>query len=116
MVGNGRRVVSANTGATGFVPPPSCGAASAASPTATSYLPNITKTLGGPTGWQTPFIVQNSGTLNTTLEVSWYKFADGSCAKRIHVNQRPGTSYAYIPNKDATIPDNSQWSVVVRSS
>src|SRR5437773_1901095 len=87
----------------------------AATPTATSYKPNITQTLGGPTGWQTPFIVENTGTLNTTLEVSWYKFADGSCAKRINVNQGPGTSYAYIPNNDSTMPDNSQWSVVVRS-
>src|SRR5437773_704987 len=91
------------------------GAPHAAPPTATSYMPNITKTLGGPTGWQTPFIVQNTGTLNTILEVSWYKFADGSCAKRINVNQGPGTSYAYIPNNDSTMPDNSQWSVVVRS-
>jgi len=56
--------------ATGFVTPPACGAANTATPTATSYLPNITKTLGGPTGWQTPFIVQNTGTLQTTLESS----------------------------------------------
>src|SRR5438105_3204911 len=101
--------------ATGFVTPPACGAANTATPTATSYLPNITKTLGGPTGWQTPFIVQNSGTLQTTLEISWYKFADGTCAKRINVNQAGGTSYAYIPNNDSTMLDNSQWSVVVRS-
>jgi len=101
--------------ATGFVTPPACGAANTATPTATSYLPNITKTLGGPTGWQTPFIVQNTGTLQTTLEISWYKFADGTCAKRIGVNQAPGTSYAYIPNNDSTMPDSTQWSVVVRS-
>src|SRR2546422_3702423 len=112
---NGPTVVNAKIDATGFVTPPSCGAANAATPTATSYLPNITKTLGGPTGWQTPFIVQNSGTLNTTLEVSWYKFADGSCAKRINVTQAPATSYAYVPNNDSTMPDNSQFSVVVRS-
>src|SRR5437899_2443122 len=112
---NGPTVVNAKIDATGFVTPPSCGAANAATPTATSYLPNITKTLGGPTGWQTPFIVQNSGTLTTTLEVSWYKFSDGSCAKRINVNQAPGTSYAYIPNNDSTMSDSSQWSVVVRS-
>jgi len=112
---NGPTVVNAKIDATGFVTPPSCGAANAATPTATSYLPNITKTLGGPTGWQTPFIVQNTGTLTTTLEVSWYKFADGSCAKRINVTQAPATSYAYVPNNDSTMPDNSQFSVVVRS-
>src|SRR2546422_8021922 len=112
---NGPTVVNAQIDATGFVTPPACGALNAATPTATNYLPNITKTLGGPTGWQTPFIVQNSGTVSTTLEVSWYKFADGSCAKRINVTQAAGTSYAYIPNNDSTIADNSQFSVVVKS-
>src|SRR2546422_10661701 len=115
VVVNGPTVVNAQIDATGFVTPPACGAPTAATPTATNYLPNITKTLGGPTGWQTPFIVQNSGAVSTTLEVSWYKFADGSCAKRINVPQSPGTSYAYIPNNDSTIADNSQFSVVVKS-
>ncbi|HMC71113.1 MAG TPA: hypothetical protein VKJ07_18295, partial [Mycobacteriales bacterium] len=115
VVVNGPTVVNAQIDATGFVTAPTCGAQNTATPTATSYLPNITKTLGGATGWQTPFIVQNSGTLTTTLEISWYKFADGTCAKRISVTKAPGTSYAYIPNNDSTMPDNSQWSVVVRS-
>jgi len=30
-------------------------------PTTTIFLPNITKMLGGPSGWVTPFIVQNVG-------------------------------------------------------
>src|SRR5256714_4542108 len=83
VVVNGPTVVNAQIDATGFVTPPACGALNPATPTATNYMPNITKTLGGPTGWQTPFIVQNSGAVSTTLEVSWYKFADGSCAKRL---------------------------------
>ncbi len=112
---NGPTVVNAQIDATGFVTPPACGALNAATPTATNYMPNITKTLGGPAGWQTPFIVQNSGAVSTTLEVSWYKFTDGSCAKRINVTKAAGTSYAYIPNNDSTIADNSQFSVVVRS-
>jgi len=84
--------------------------------TASVYLPNITKTLGGPNGWDTPFIVQNVGTVNTVLEVSYYKFADGSlvtCRKASAV--RPGTSFADIPNNDAYLPDDTQLSVVVRS-
>jgi len=47
---------------TGIQPPPTL--------TQTLYLPNITKNLGGFTGWYTPFIVQNTGTSSTTLEVS----------------------------------------------
>jgi hypothetical protein len=115
VVVNGPTVVSGAIDATGFVTPPACGALNAATPTATNYMPNITKTLGGPAGWQTPFIVQNTGTATSTLEVSWYKFTDGSCAKRINVTRAPGTSYAYVPNNDSTIPDNAQFAVVVRS-
>ncbi|MEX2045883.1 MAG: hypothetical protein WEE03_01870, partial [Chloroflexota bacterium] len=85
-------------------------------PTTTVYLPNITKTLGGPTGWVTPFIVQNVGTLATTLEVSFYRFSDGGLvACRSVPGLLPGTSFADIPNSDADLPDNSQFSVVISS-
>ena len=46
-------------------------------PTTTIFLPNITKMLGGPNGWVTPFIVQNIGVKKTTLEVSFFRFSDG---------------------------------------
>ena len=118
VVVNGPTIVNAQID-TGSAPPPPpvpvCTAARADNPTATNYLPNVTKTLGGPTGFQTPFIVQNTGTATASLEVSWYKFADGSCAKRISIDRAPGTSYAYVPNNDASLPDNTQFSVVVRS-
>jgi len=48
----------------------------------TVYLPNIVRMLGGPDGWQTPFIVQNTGSVATDLEVTFYAFADGSCVTR----------------------------------
>ena len=93
-----------------------CGTPLSAVPTSTTYLPNVTKTLGGPTGWQTPFIVQNTGSLTTDLEVSFYRFSDGSCVvRRIITNVMPGTSYADVPNNDTDLPDNGQFSVVVRS-
>jgi len=53
-----------------------CGTPSA--PTATAYLPNITKTLGGPLGWDTPFYVQNAGPVQTTVEATFYRFSDGA--------------------------------------
>jgi hypothetical protein len=87
--------------------------------TQTVYLPNITKNLGGPTGWYTPFIVQNTGTTNTMLEVSFYDFTDGSCKSRSFVsNVAPGTSYANDPRdavKNATLPVEGQFAVVVKS-
>jgi len=87
--------------------------------TETLYLPNITKNLGGPTGWYTPFIVQNTGTTSTTLEVSFYKFADGSCVARSLVSGlAPGTSYANDPRdtvKNPALPVEGQFAVVVKS-
>lgn len=86
------------------------------SPTTTVYLPNITKTLGGPSGWVTPFIVQNVGFFATTLEVSFYRFSDGgfvTCRKITGLE--PSRSFADVPNNDADLPDNSQFSVVVKS-
>ena len=90
--------------------------AQAASPT-TVYLPNVTKMLGGPDGWQTPFIVQNVGAAPTDLTVSFYSFADGSLVAQRHVTGlMPGTSYADVPNNDADLPAGGQFSVVVQSS
>ena len=94
--------------------PPACDTPGA--PTTTVYLPNITKTLGGPQGWVTPFIVQNVGFVQTTLEVSFYRFSDGALVTcRRPSRLAVGTSFADVPNNDADLPDNSQFSVVVRS-
>src|SRR5207248_6608757 len=93
-----------------------CPVANQTAPTQTVYLPNITKTLGGATGWVTPFIVQNTGTISTTLEVSFYKFSDGSCVARRTVSLlAPGTSFADVPNNDSDLPGDAQFSVVVKS-
>src|SRR6267142_3661470 len=74
-------------------------------PTTTVYLPNITRFLGGIAGWQTPFIVQNIGVAATRLEVSFYKFTDGSLiACRAIDGLAPGTSFADVPNNDLYLP------------
>src|SRR5438874_8956611 len=44
--------------------------------TSTVYLPNITRRLGGPDGFYTPIIIQNTGSTNTDLELPFYKFND----------------------------------------
>src|SRR2546427_1215519 len=85
-------------------------------PTSSAYLPSITKSLGGPTGWVTPFIVQNVGTTSTDLQVSFYRFSDGSlvtCRKVTSLGA--GTAFADIPNNDTDLPLDTQFSVVVRS-
>ena len=50
--------------------------------TTTVYLPNITKTLGGPAGWVTPFYIQNAGALQTTVETSFFRFSDAAECRR----------------------------------
>ena len=85
-------------------------------PTTTVYLPNITKTLGGPIGWVTPFIVQNVGAVATTIEVSFYRFSDGALITcRKVTDLLPYTSFADVPNNDPDLPGDSQFAVVVRS-
>lgn len=92
------------------------GCGSSGTPTTTVYLPNITKTLGGTTGWVTPFIVQNIGASTTTLELSFYRFTDGALVTCRQVSGLlPGTSFADVPNEDADLPDDSQFAVVIRS-
>ena len=102
---------SSCTDSTGQQPPPTL--------TQTLYLPNITRNLGGEGGWYTPFIVQNTGSATTLLEVTFYKFVDGSCVERFLVGGlNPGTSYANDPRdpaKNPTLPDDAQFSVVVKS-
>jgi len=86
------------------------------SPTMTVYLPNITKTLGGASGWVTPFIVQNVGTVATTLEVSFYRFSDGGLVTCRKIGGLlPYRSFADVPNNDTDLPSDSQFAVVVRS-
>ncbi len=85
-------------------------------PTDLVYLPNVTKTLGGPEGWVTPFIIQNIGTSAADLEVSFYRFDDGSLVtcRRVSAVQ-PHASWADVPNNDVDLPDNTQFAVLVRA-
>lgn len=83
----------------------------------TLYLPNITRRLGGPDGWTTPFIVQNLGAASTTATVSFYRFGDGSLARRIEgVAIQPGRSASFVPQIIDGLSDDAQYSVVVQGS
>src|SRR5256885_12047644 len=87
--------------------------------TSTVYLPNITRRLGGPDGFFTPFIIQNSGAATTQLEVTFYQFSDGTCVEQYLVsNLAAGTAHSNDPNDNVrtpSLPDDAQFSVVVRS-
>ncbi len=87
--------------------------------TSTVYLPNITRKLGGPTGFYTPFIIQNTGAAETQLEVTFYRFSDGTCMEQYLVsNLAPGRAHSNDPNdngRNPFLPNDAQFSVVVRS-
>jgi hypothetical protein len=85
-------------------------------PTTTIYLPNIVKMLGGPDGWNTPFIVQNVGTAPTDVTMEFYRFSDSSLARaRTVTGLKPGTSVFDSPNHDEELSAEGQYSVVVKS-
>ncbi len=85
-------------------------------PTTTVYLPNVTKTLGGPAGWVTPFYVQNAGALQTSIDVSFFRFSDGSLIVcRRTSGLAPGTTLVDNPNADLDLPNDTQFSVVIKS-
>src|SRR3989442_12360415 len=85
--------------ATPFIAPATHAQAASAS---TVYLPNVTKMLGGPDGWQTPFIVQNVGPVPTDLTVSFYSFGDGSLlAQRRAARRRARRPPSAFPYQNA---------------
>src|SRR5204862_6068526 len=100
-------------------PDPGTGNPNPPAVTSTVYLPDITRTLGGTDGFYTPFIIQNTGTANPELEVSFYKFTDGTCVERYLVfGMAPGTSRSNDPRhnvKNPSLPDDARISVVVQS-
>src|SRR5687768_2540250 len=83
----------------------------------TVYLPNVTRMLGGPDGWQTPFIVQNIGTASTSVNLDFFAFADGRLVKSRSVPLlAPGNSFFHDPNSDTDLPAGGQFAVVIRSA
>ena len=80
------------------------------------YLPNITRTLGGPTGWTTPIVLQSHGAFAATLK--WYRFADG-----VLVYTQPivfgffrGLSVKIDPRSIPQLADDTQYAVTVEAS
>ena len=79
-------------------------------------MPNLTKTLGGDDGWDTPFIIQNIGDAPTDLQIEFYRFSDGALIDNRFIPQLPaGSSYADVPKGDPDLPSDTQFSLIVRS-
>jgi hypothetical protein len=80
------------------------------------FAPNVTRTLGGPSGWTTPLILQAKGTLVTSATLSWYRFSDGALVYRqVVLGLSYSTSVRIDPRTLPFLADNSQYSVVIES-
>lgn len=80
------------------------------------YLPNITRTLGGATGWSTPIVVQAQHGYVATL--SWYRFTDGVLVhtQRLDFGLITGRAFKVDPRDIPQLSDNTQYAVVIESS
>jgi hypothetical protein len=81
------------------------------------YLPNITRTLGGSSGWTTPIVVQSQGTFVATLK--WYRFADGVLVYTQPVNFGGfyrGMSVKIDPRSITQLSDDTQYAVTIEAA
>lgn len=80
------------------------------------YLPNITRTLGGPTGWTTPIVVQSQRGYAATLK--WYRFADGVLVhtQPLTFGFSPGMSIKIDPRSIPQLSDNTQYAVTIEAA
>jgi hypothetical protein len=80
------------------------------------YLPNITRTLGGATGWTTPIVVQSQDGWAATLK--WYRFADGVLVhtQLLSFGFEPAMSIKVDPRSIPQLTDNTQYAVTIEAS
>ena len=80
------------------------------------YLPNITRTLGGPSGWTTPIIVQSQDGWAAT--VKWYRFADGALVytQLLSFGFEPAMSIKVDPRSIPQLTDDTQYAVTIEAS
>jgi hypothetical protein len=78
-------------------------------PSTKSWFPNVTRTLGGATGWTTPIIVQSVTASTVTLK--WYRFADGALVVTQILPMTPGSAARVDPRTVSGLSDDTQYSV-----
>ncbi len=78
------------------------------------FLPNVTRTLGGATGWTTPILLQSATATSATL--SWYRFSDGTLVTTQTVPLTPGSGVRIDPRTVPALSDDTQYAVVVSAA
>jgi hypothetical protein len=89
-------------------PDSAMGYTAAALPATKYFLPNVTRTLGGPTGWSTPILLLSVDAAGASLE--WRRFSDGTLVTTQNLTLKPGAGIRIDPLTLA-IPDDTQYAV-----
>ncbi|MBI2323929.1 MAG: Ig-like domain-containing protein [Chloroflexi bacterium] len=96
---------------TALSPATAMGMAAGRPATSRMYLPNITRTLGGGSGWTTPIVLGSAGATSATLR--WYRFADGQLAVTQYLPSLvSGGSVKVDPRSVSGLADDTQYAVV----
>ena len=80
------------------------------SPSTRSYLPNVTRTLGGASGWSTPIVIQSASAASVTL--AWYRVSDAALVTTQTLAITPGSAVRVDPRNVSALTDDTQYSVV----
>jgi hypothetical protein len=103
-------VVGASLGAT-----MAAGSTSSDRPATTLFFPNITRTLGGASGWTTPINVQSAGADSATLK--WYRFSDGALVfTQVLIYNEFAQTFRVDPRQLPDLTDDTQYAVVATSA
>src|SRR5439155_652748 len=79
------------------------------SPAAKFFLPNVTRTLGGPAGWTTPILLQS--VTATGASVEWRRFADGALVTTQNLTFTAGSGTRIDPLMVASLTNDTQYAV-----
>ena len=82
-----------------------------ASPAPKFFLPNVTRTLGGPGGWTTPILLQS--VTATGASVEWRRFADGVLVTTQNLTLTPGVGLRIDPLVVGGLSNDTQYAVLV---
>jgi hypothetical protein len=95
-------------------PDSAMGYTASGAPASKYFLPNVTRTLGGPSGWTTPIFVLSVSATGATLE--WRRFADGSLVTTQTLTLTPGSGLRVDPRFVSGLSEDTQYAVTVNAT
>lgn len=90
------------------------GYTASAAPADALFLPNVTRALGGVSGWTTPIMLQSVTATGATIE--WLRFSDGGLVTTQTVTLPAGAGSQVDPRSVSGLSDNTQYAVTVRGT